>query len=96
MSRVKDFFGRILGHVAGKASAEAGIMEPSPAHGFGGRSKALPRIKSQRERGWGRERMDGKWMSPFDLWLMRLQMIRSKGLDGDEMFLRIYGQKKRA
>lgn len=86
MAKVKEFFQRMMSSVgygsgAGVGPNQAKIAEPTPGNPHGGRRLATPTRKSCRERGWGMRRADGKWMTPWSLYLAKRQMDKAQNPD---------------
>ena len=73
---VKDFFGRLMNRVG--FASRGGIVEPTPGSSTGGCRIPVAMRKSCRKRGWGMKRADGKWMSPWDLYLTKVQMDKAQ------------------
>lgn len=102
MSRVKDFFNKVLNKVTGKdrpgKDLTGTIAEPMPGFAHGGKMFRRQAPKSQRERKFGRANAAGTWMSPWDLQLLHWRMVTGKpmtdsDMGGHDVFMRLYGPK---
>ena len=93
MGRIKDFFTRVVNHITGvsadtKKAAEDLPMSAESVMSRHARDARVGKVRmSQRERGFGHERADGRWQSPFDIWLARQRGMTLTGVR------RIYGRK---
>lgn len=84
MSRVKDFFNKVMNKIGigqKPRKPDTDIVEPAPGSNVGGRRRLERRRKSCRERHWGMARKDGRWMSPFDLYLLKREMDKSQSAE---------------
>lgn len=77
MSKVKDFFKKVMGHV-GYGSGTGGTSGSAATIRVGANRRTGPLYKSCRSRGCGVRRADGRWLSPWSLYLLRHEMAKAQ------------------